>query len=98
MPILWIVLGLLAAAVLALVLTASYIRLVDRAPSNDRTALTYDYELPHYYARDSRGVKTDVRWPGWDARAGNGAGHRCGRPTGARCRRALRKRDAGRRG
>jgi len=67
MLILWIVLGVIGAAVLAFVLTPWYIRLVDRAPSNDRTALTFDYELPRYFVSDSHGVKTDVRWPGWDA-------------------------------
>src|SRR3954452_1106778 len=66
MLILWIVVGFVAAVILGFVLAPWYIRLMDRSASNDRNTLTFDHELPRYFARDSRGVRTDVRWSGWD--------------------------------
>ena len=67
MLILWIVLGLVAGCCVAFIAAPWLIRLLDRAPSNDRSAITYEHELPRYFVRGRRGIDTGVEWPGWDA-------------------------------
>ena len=64
----WILAGLLAAVAVLWLVSPLAIRILDRAPGNDRALLASAYELPRFFARSrDGGIDTAVPWPGWDA-------------------------------
>ena len=64
----WIIAGLVAAVVLAWLLSPVLINILDHAPRNDRALLASSYELPRFFVRSrTGGIDTSARWPGWDA-------------------------------